>query len=248
VRNMNGFKVSTRLSMDELNEFADYLVDFPNLERVYLFDFTPGYGGDFFITLASKCSRHFINSWIEWPRVVDRMTEFRETSLMPGNNIGGKLIGYDDENSYRLTIIRDLCSSKITNKTGRYLSLCTHSTGDHEINILDTVRDLFAPVPVTPVCLEISTDRSHNWTCYHNPEQNWLDSQAPFSKWLFWQDPENTILIDPIDALIAKDYDKLRSLAESIGEDLNNNFYEFVLQQYLQYKVNPYYDQIRLSN
>ena len=248
-RNMNDLKPLTRLSMHLLDEFADSLLQFKNLERVYLFDFTPGYGGDFFITLASKCSPHFVNSWQHWYYVVDRMNEFAETKLMPGNNIGGKLIDYDDENSYRLKIMMDF-ENKLVNKNARYMSLCTHSTGTNlaKVSVLDTVRDLFAPIPVTPVCLEISTNRSHHWTDYHVPEKHWKDRQAPFSPWLYWQDPENTILIDPIDALISKDYDKLKRLALDIAEDLNTEFYDYVLQKYLEHKVIPYYDKIRLSH
>jgi hypothetical protein len=222
-----------------LNSFG-----YTGVNKMYLFDFTPGQGGDFFITLASKCSSEFVNSWEDSAQMKNRMAEFYNTKLMPGNNIGGKLIYHDSISAYRQQILDDLrnkpakpidaCKSKI--------SFCTHPTGSNlNTPISDVLKYCFPELPLQRVALSMDSDISRKFAeFYYDYDADTVHrTQEPGSRFILWEDPVNTIKLDPIDLLIT-DPEKLKQHVLQISSDINWQWYNYVVDSYLKIKIKPF--------
>jgi len=221
------------------------MTNYPNLEKIYLFDFTPGHAGDFFITLASKCSTEFVNGWTDMGQVTERMQEFERTKLFPGNNIGGKLIDFDTHNEYRDVIQADL--DRIGPSDRRFMSFCTHPTGNnHSVRISDVLTEMFPNVPLQRVALSISTDISMAWTVYNyyndfsqHVKSTITRTQDERSRFIYWEDPMNTLVIDHIDLLI-NDPVKLKHQVLEIAEYVDWDFFNYAWNAYHKVKVNSF--------
>ena len=224
---------------------------YPNIDKIYLFDFTPGHGGDFFITLASKCSRDHVGSWKDWDELEDRMNEFKRTNLMPGNNIGGKLIYGNTISEFKQQILANLYS--IGQSDATRMTFCTHPDGDNTNTPITTVlHHCFPDIPIQPVALKIDSDIGEGFTMY---SYNWKDrlqlekTQDEHSRWIYWEDPLNTLVFDHMD-LVVNNRNKLREYASEIGGDINWDFYDRVIDIYYEHKVKPFlewYDKRELS-
>ena len=110
----------------EFNRTIDEL-----LPKGYLFEFLSGHGGDFFITLASKCSYKFVGAWESTNEAYERLQEFAETGKMPGNNIGKKLID-GTWADYKASIQADMDRLQSDKPL---ISFCTHY-GQNTVDIL----------------------------------------------------------------------------------------------------------------
>jgi hypothetical protein len=217
---------------------------YPNVNKLYLFDFSPGHGGDFFISLASKCARDHVNSWNTWEEMEERLDQFRETKLMPGNNIGGKLINYNTTEDFKEQIFTDL--KRIGGSDATKMSFCTHPIGDNkDVKIRSVLEHCFPGTPIQQVALDIESPASEYFTMY-----NYYNDDSDFSKqhlrrqrnensrWIFWNDPENTIVLDQM-TLMFEDRAGLKQRAQAIG-DINDEFYDRVIEVYSEVKVNPF--------
>jgi len=213
---------------------------YPNVKQMYLFDFTPGQGGDFFITLASKCSREFILSWENTQQMLDRMAEFEQTTRMPGNNIGGKLIYHDSIAAYKNQILQEL--KRHRSDTGTKISFCTHPTGDNlNTRISDVLAYCFPKLPLQRVALTISSDISRKFAEYHyGYDADMVQrTQAPGSRFILWEDTVNTIQLDPID-LVISDPEQLKQKVQLISTDVNWEWYNHVVDIYRKIKIDPF--------
>ena len=97
---------------------------YDSVEKIFLCEFIPGHGGDFFVTLYSLCNNDFIKCIEENKNIEDRLVNFPN---MPGNNLGGKYLFKD---SY-IMIEKDLIKfSKFNINRGnkKYINLVTHPT------------------------------------------------------------------------------------------------------------------------
>jgi len=222
---------------------------YPNIKQIYLFDFVPGAGGDFFITLASKCSPEFVNCWQNDVDMLDRIIEFEETSKMPGNNIGGKLIYYDTIGEYKQQILADLYS--IGGSDATKMSFCTHPTGNNvNTRISDVLAHCFPDIPITRVCLYTHSLVSQQFTLhsYYDTldfDGHYLDTlQDETSRFIYWEDPENSFLIDHINLFI-NDPVKFKQAVIEIAGTLNWNWYVKITESYWEYKVMPFYNQFK---
>lgn len=217
---------------------------YPNVNKLYLFDFSPGHGGDFFITLASKCSSDHVNSWKSVDEMEERLNEFKETKMMPGNNIGGKLINYNTIEDYAEQIIQDL--KRIGGSDANKMSFCTHPTGDNkDVTIRSVLEHCFPGIPIQQVAMDIKSPASEYFTMYsyYNDDSDFsrqaLKRQRnEDSRWIYWNDPENTIVLDQM-TLMFDDRAKLKQQAQAIG-NVNNKFYDRVIEVYSEVKVNPF--------
>ena len=213
---------------------------YPNVKQMYLFDFTPGQGGDFFITLASKCSSEFVHSWENTQQMLTRMAEFKKTTRMPGNNIGGKLIYHDSVSKYQQQILQDLQQKR--GDLGTKISFCTHPTGSNlNTRISDVLVQCFPGLPLQRVALSIKSDTSRRFAEYHygyatDVVQN---TQAPDSRFILWEDPVNTIELDPIDLLV-NDPEELKRQVLRISSDINWQWYDHVVAVYRKIKIDPF--------
>lgn len=219
---------------------------YPNVNELYLFDFVPGCGGDFFITLASKCSSDFVNCWENDLDMETRMAEFRETKLMPGNNIGGKLIYYDTIGEYKQQILADLY--RIGGSDATKMSFCTHPTGNNvNTRITDVLADCFPDIPIKCVALCTQSLISKQFTLYHyydllDFDGYYLDTlQDEHSRFIRWLDPENTLLIDHINLLINDPVKFKQAVLDITGPvSLNWNWYTSIIETYTEYKVDEF--------
>lgn len=217
---------------------------YPNVNKLYLFDFSPGHGGDFFITLASKCASDHVNSWNTWEEMEERLDEFREKKLMPGNNIGGKLINYNTIEDYAEQIIKDL--KYIGGSDASKMSFCTHPIGNNkDVKIHTVLEHCFPGIPIQQVALGIESPASEYFTMYsyYNDDSDFsrqaLQRQRnEDSRWIYWNDPENTIVLDQM-TLMFEDKAQLKQQAQAIG-NINNKFYDRVIEVYSEVKVNPF--------
>lgn len=222
---------------------------YPNIEQLYLFDFVPGAGGDFFITLASKCSSDFVNCWQDDVDMLGRMLEFEETSKMPGNNIGGKLIDFDTIGEYKQQILADLYS--VGGSEATKMSFCTHPTGNNvNTRITDVLKHCFPDIPITRVCLFTNSLLSKQFTLYSyydllDFDGHYLDTlQDETSRFIFWEDPENSFLIDHINLFI-NDPVKFKQAVLEIAGTVNWTWYTKITELYWQQKIEPFYSQFK---
>ncbi len=201
-----------------------------NLRKAYLFNFLSGHGGDFFITLASKCSRVHAGAWKDEQTFNERLDEFKVTGKMPGNNIGTKLIN-GDWDLYRKMIEDNLAEFRSMShwKEGDIMSFCTHWGQNPDPTLksrlehwLQTEVEQVNMIPKTDVS-RLFADHSYQWKVLYNTV------------------PEDAVGIDHIDLLL-NDRDELFKQVERIGEDLNWKYVEKVVDVYMEYKVQPFLD------
>jgi len=217
---------------------------YPNVSKIYLFDFSPGHGGDFFITLASKCASDHVNSWRTTDEMEQRLDEFKDRKLMPGNNIGGKLIDHNTIDEYAEQIVQDL--KHIGGSDATKMSFCTHPTGANEnVKIHTVLEKCFPDIPIQQVALNIESPASEYFTMYsyYNNDSDFsrqaLKRQRnENSRWIYWNDPENTIVLDQM-TLMFEDRAQLKRQAQAIG-NINAEFYDRVIEVYSEVKVNPF--------
>lgn len=202
-----------------------------NLRKAYLFNFLSGHGGDFFITLASKCSKVHANAWQDDETFNERMEEFKVTGIMPGNNIGTKLI-YKDWQEYQKMIENHLQELRgyAFWKEKEVASFCTHWGQTADIPGLRDSLENYLQAPVEQVNMipktEISklfADHVYKWNVLHDSV------------------PADAVGIDHIDLLL-NDRDELYKQVERIGEDVNWKRVEQVIDIYMEYKVQPFLD------
>ena len=219
-------------------------IGYPNIEKIYLFDFTPGHGGDFFITLASKCSPEFVYAWQNTEQMQDRMQEFLETKQMPGNNIGGKLIYADSVSEYKQQILADLY--RIGGSTATKMSFCTHPTGDNvNTRISDVLKHCFPRIPIQRVALTITSKISEYFTIYsyYNDDSEYTRltlrrTQDPESRFIYWEDPKNTLLVDHMDLFINNPV-QFKNSVQDIAGTVNWDWYNYIIEMYAETKVDP---------
>lgn len=220
-----------------------------NIDEIHLYDFTPGHGGDFFITLASKCSRIHFNHWLSMEDCRERMDIFKNQSdiaTMPGNALGTKLIY---EFNYRDKIIKELNYHAKKGKYSYAKKLCfvTHPSSKMVKPATKLLKELFPLIPIKRIALSIDTEESLHYILYHyynKDTSGWrkqyvLSSQSKDSRFIYWENPENTIKIDHIDLLL-NNPQGLKEQVEKLGIDINWKMYDFVLNTYKEKKVDPF--------
>lgn len=219
-------------------------IGYPNIKEIYLFDFVPGSGGDMFITLASRCSGDFVNCWKDDIDMQERMEEFEETMKMPGNNIGGKLIDFNTIGEYKQQILADLYS--IGGSDATKISFCTHPTGSNlDVRISDVLAHCFPEIPITRVGLFTNSLISKQFTLYSyydciDFDGYYIDClQDETSRFIYWEDPENSFLIDHIDLFI-NDQVKFKQAVLEFAGMVNWNWYSKIIEIYTRVKVEPF--------
>ena len=226
-------------------------IGYPNIKEIYLFDFVPGSGGDMFITLASRCSGDFVNSWKDDSVMQERMEEFEETMKMPGNNISGKLFEFNTIREYKQQILAGLY--KIGGSDATKISFCTHPTGNNvNTRISDVLAHCFPEIPITRVGLFTNSLISKQFTLYSYYDRidfdgyynDWMCSridrlQDKTSRFIYWEDPENSFLIDHIDLFI-NDQIKFKQAVLEFADMVNWNWYSTIIEIYTRVKVEPF--------
>ena len=192
-----------------------------NLRKGYLFHFLSGHGGDFFITLASKCSRNFVGAWHDDKAVITRMNEFVITGKMPGNNIGKKLIDGTWQD-YKKSISNELI--KLDDNRPN-ISFCTHP-GQNQVDIKPHLED-WLNIPIQEIHLIPTTQQSLDWMDFH---------YDPIHAFQQYSSDEG---IDHIDLLLNNEK-QLDWFVQDIGENLNWEWVNIVKRYYRDVKVNPF--------
>ena len=195
-----------------------------SLRKGYLFEFLSGHGGDFFITLASKCSYKFVGAWESTNEAYERLQEFAETGKMPGNNIGKKLID-GTWADYKASIQADMDRLQSDKPL---ISFCTHY-GQNTVDILPHLED-WLQIPIEKVDLIPTTLQSQYWIdCFYDPIPE-------FQKLV----PEKGI--DQIDLWLNKP-EELDYHVRRIGESLNWEWVQLTKDYYMEFKGKPFLDQ-----
>jgi hypothetical protein len=223
---------------------------YKDVQAIYLFDFVPGCGGDFFITLASKCSPQHVGSWNNTSHMQKRISDFEQSLLMPGNNIGGKLIYADTVDEYKQNIQEDLIRIKHKYGTqGKYMSFCTHPTGNNvNTRISNVLAHCFPGIPIQRVALTAQTTTSIDYTYFWYAKEYKYDKelithwQSQNSRFIYWEDTANTLVIDHMDLFINNPA-LFKQAVLNIGSDVNMEWYDYITDLYTQTKVKPFMEQ-----
>jgi hypothetical protein len=216
-----------------------------NIKKVFLTEFIPGHGGDFFITLFSGAGQNFVGSFTK-DRIIKRLSE---GGNMPGNNVGGKLINYISSEDMVNHINNSICKIKSKDKdyySRTHIHFATHPNKQQDFNVRDLLKS-HTNLPLQKINLIPSTADSVLWCVYHFIKQYDIPNDQ-------YDGIINTILhnvtktelsdtdinFDHIDILI-NNKQQLFQIANHISDsNIDKEVFDIILEYYTNTKLKSY--------